>query len=115
MLFIHDSERMRKIFAVALTAVVFIGSVISVDLAWGIAAVTMVVIAMINLLVIMEQSGTAVKLLKHYQQQKAQGFDPVFRASEMPELPNIECWTDEDARISRGEADSTHAQQTEPR
>ena len=95
-LFISDSETLRKVYAVVLTGVVFLGSVISVDLAWAIAGVTMVIIAMFNLLVIMEMGGTAVKLLKHYQGQKRQGLEPVFLASDMPELTNVECWTEED-------------------
>ncbi|GAA1452713.1 AGCS family alanine or glycine:cation symporter [Nesterenkonia lacusekhoensis] len=95
-LFISDSETLRKVYAVALTGIVFLGSVISVDLAWAIAGVTMVIIAMFNLLVIMEMGGTAVKLLKHYQGQKRQGLEPVFLASDMPELTNVECWTEED-------------------
>lgn len=97
-LFISSSETLRKIYAVALTAVVFLGAVISVDLAWTIAGVTMVILAMFNLLVIMEMSGTAVKLLKHYQAQRKQGLDPVFLASDMPELRNVECWTEEDMK-----------------
>lgn len=97
-LFISSSETLRKIYAVALTAVVFLGAVISVDLAWTIAGVTMVILAMFNLLVIMEMSGTAVKLLKHYQSQRKQGLDPVFLASDMPELRNVECWTEEDMK-----------------
>ncbi len=95
-LFISDSETLRKIYAAGLTGIVFLGAIISVELAWAIAGVTMVIIAMFNLLVIMEMGGTAVKLLKHYQGQKRQGLEPVFLASDMPELVNVECWTPED-------------------
>lgn len=95
-LFISDSETLRKVYAAGLTGIVFLGSIISVDLAWAIAGVTMVIIAMFNLLVIMEMGGTAVKLLKHYQEQKRQGLEPVFLASDMPELVNVECWSQED-------------------
>lgn len=95
-LFISSSEKTRKIFAVVLTAVVFIGAIIPVDLAWAVAGVTMVIIALFNLVVITLMGGTAVRLLKHYQAQKKQGIDPIFLASDMPDLRNIECWTEED-------------------
>ncbi|NLS10022.1 alanine:cation symporter family protein [Nesterenkonia sp. MY13] len=96
-LFISDSETLRKVYAVGLTGVVFLGSVISVELAWAIAGVTMVIIALFNLVVITEMAGTAVRLLKHYQAQRREGLDPVFVASDMPDLRNVECWTEEDA------------------
>lgn len=95
-LFISSSEKSRKIYAVALTAVVFLGAIIPVDLAWAIAGVTMVIIAVYNLVVISLLGGTAVRLLKHYETQKRQGLDPLFLASDMPDLRNIECWGEAD-------------------
>lgn len=95
-LFLSDSEKLRKIYAVVLTGVVFVGSTISVDIAWAIAGVTMVVIALFNFVVITEMSGTAIRLLKHYTAQRRDGKEPIFLASDMPDLENIECWTTED-------------------
>ena len=82
--------------AQVLTGVVFVGSTISVDIAWAIAGVTMVVIALFNFVVITEMSGTAIRLLKHYTAQRRDGKEPIFLASDMPDLENIECWTTED-------------------
>ncbi|GAA1818397.1 alanine/glycine:cation symporter family protein [Nesterenkonia flava] len=106
-LFISSSETLRKVYAAGLTAVVFMGAIIDVDLAWSIAGVTMVILAMFNLVVIMEMSGTALKLLRHYREQRRQGLDPVFRASDMPELTNVECWEDEDVREYLDARDAT--------
>ena len=83
-------------FGVAVVALVFLGSVIAVDLAWTIAGVSMVFIALINLVVIAILTPTALKLLRHYNQQRAQGLDPIFLASELPEIKNVEVWEDED-------------------
>lgn len=83
-------------FGVAVVALVLIGSVIAVDLAWTIAGVSMVFIALINLVVIALLAPTAVKLLKHYNAQRAQGLDPIFHASDLPEIKNVEVWVDED-------------------
>ena len=83
-------------FGAAVVALVFLGSVIAVDLAWTIAGVSMVFIALINLVVIAILTPTALKLLRHYNQQRAQGLDPIFLASELPEIKNVEVWEDED-------------------
>lgn len=98
LLFISNSETARRVFALVLTGVVFFGSVIDVDLAWTIAEFTMVIIAVFNLVAITLLSPKVFKLLRDYERQKKQGLDPIFRASDMPELKNVECWTDEDAQ-----------------
>ncbi|MDZ5078957.1 alanine/glycine:cation symporter family protein [Nesterenkonia sp. HG001] len=95
-LFISSSETVRKIFALVLTGVVFLGSIMSVDLAWAIAGVTMVIIALFNLVVICLLGGKAFRLLKHFDSQRKQGLDPVFVAEDMPDLKNVECWDRED-------------------
>lgn len=95
-LFINGSERVRKAYALVLTVVVFIGSIIDVDLAWAIAGVTMVIIATFNLIVITILGGKAVKLLKHYDAERRQGLDPVFVSEDLPELGDVECWSRED-------------------
>lgn len=107
--FITRSRRARTVFGLAVTAVVFIGSVLSVDLAWTVAGLTMVVIAMVNMVVITLLAPKAVKLLRHYNEQRRQGLDPVFLASEMPELDGVECWTEADVRdcLARREQDAT--------
>ncbi|MGP5292262.1 alanine/glycine:cation symporter family protein [Brachybacterium tyrofermentans] len=83
-------------FGAAVTALVLIGSVIAVDLAWTIAGVSMVFIALVNLVVIAILAPTAFKLLRHYNAQRAQGLDPIFLASDLPEIKNIEVWVGED-------------------
>ena len=83
-------------FGVAVVALVLMGSVIAVDLAWTIAGVSMVFIALINLVVIAILAPTAIKLLRHYNAQRAQGLDPIFVASDLPEIKNVEVWVNED-------------------
>lgn len=97
-LFIDSSERLRKIYAVGITAVVFLGAVAAVDLVWAIAGVTMAIIATFNLVVILLLCKTAWRVLKDYDAQKKQGLNPVFLASDHPEIKNTECWTQEDVQ-----------------
>ncbi|MGO2023650.1 MAG: alanine:cation symporter family protein, partial [Brachybacterium tyrofermentans] len=94
--FITSKRGWHIAFGAAVTALVLIGSVIAVDLAWTIAGVSMVFIALVNLVVIAILAPTAFKLLRHYNAQRAQGLDPIFLASDLPEIKNIEVWVDED-------------------
>ena len=94
--FLTSKRGWHMAFGAAVVALVLIGSVIAVDLAWTIAGVSMVFIALINLVVIALLAPTAVKLLKHYNAQRAQGLDPIFLASDLPEIKNVEVWVDED-------------------
>ncbi|MGP5050211.1 alanine/glycine:cation symporter family protein [Brachybacterium alimentarium] len=94
--FITSKRGWHLAFGAAVTVLVFIGSVIAVDLAWTIAGVSMVFIALINLVVIAILAPTAFKLLRHYNAQRAQGLDPIFLASDLPEIKNVEVWVDED-------------------
>lgn len=97
-LFIDDSERLRKIFAVAVTGVVLLGALAEVEMVWALAGVTMVVIAVFNLVVIMLLSPKALAVLRHYDAQRKQGLDPVFVDADLPKLKNLECWTQEDVQ-----------------
>src|SRR5699024_10712004 len=83
-------------FGTAVVALVFMGSVIAVDLAWTIARESMVFIALVNLVVNAILGTTTLKLLRHYNVQCAQGMDPIFLASELPEIKNVEVWVNED-------------------
>lgn len=94
--YITQNRVPRLVFGLAVTVVVFIGSVLSVDLAWTLAGLTMVVIAMANLVVITILAPTALRLLQHYNDQRREGLDPVFLASDMPDLDYVECWNEAD-------------------
>src|SRR5699024_9541762 len=76
----------------------FVGSGITVELDWSIAGVSMVVIAVINLVVITLLSKPALKLLRHYPAERKAGRNPIFLASALPEINNVECWVEEDVQ-----------------
>ena len=56
----------------------------------------------INLIAIIPLGGVAIKLLKDYSTQKAQGKDPVFHRDSLPELKNVECWDGTDPECQPG-------------
>ena len=94
--FLTSKRGWHLAFGLAVVAMVFIGSVISVELAWSIAGVSMVAIALINLVVIVVLAPTALRLLADYRAKVAKGEDPVFLSDEMPDLQHIETWDPED-------------------
>jgi AGCS family alanine or glycine:cation symporter len=59
---------------------------------WGIADVTMGVMAVVNLLAVAPLGALVVRLLRDYQQQRRAGLDPVFRRESMPDVRGIQCW-----------------------
>ena len=56
----------------------------------------MVVIALINLVVITILAPTAMRLLRDYRAKLGKGEDPIFLATDMPDIKNVETWAPED-------------------
>ena len=72
-----------------------IGAVISLNLAWNIADITMGMMALCNMLGIVLLGKYAIKLLNDYRNQLKQGIkDPVFDKNKVvPEIQDeLECW-----------------------
>src|SRR5690625_1263648 len=107
--YLTRNKRWLTAFGWAVTLMVFVGSVITVELAWSIAGVSMVVIAVINLVVITLLSKPALKLLRHYQAERKAGRNPIFLASDLPEINNVECWVEEDVQDYLDERDRSSA------
>ncbi len=96
--YLTRSRGWLKAFGWAVTLMVLIGSVISVELAWSIAGVSMIVIAAINLVVMTVLGKPALTLFRHYQAERKAGRNPIFLASDLPEIENVECWAEEDVQ-----------------
>ena len=80
------------IFNLAAVLLVFVGALLKVGLAWDIADVLMGFMAIINLPVIVILGGTAMKALKDYTDQRAQGKDPTFKASSIGLKEKTDFW-----------------------
>jgi AGCS family alanine or glycine:cation symporter len=90
--FLSDDERLVPLFRVAVLGVLFLGAVSSLEVVWGIADVTMGVMAVVNLLAVAPLGALVLRLLRDYQQQRRDGLDPVFRRDSMPDVQGIQCW-----------------------
>ena len=77
------SDLFMFIFRIICAVVVFLGAIIPMDAAWAMADITMGLMCLINLPCCAALSGIAVKALKDYERQKAEGRNPVFRASDI--------------------------------
>ena len=72
------------------------GAMMSLDLAWSLADVTMGLMTICNLIAIVQLSRQALWLLNDYITKRKKGISsPTFHKEEMPEKMrhDIECWT----------------------
>lgn len=91
--FIRNSNLAVRIYRLLVAAIVYAGAVVSLDLVWGFADITMALMTLCNLAAIIMLGKHAIRLLKDYQDQKREGKDPVYRSSTIPEIASeTECW-----------------------
>lgn len=91
--FIRNSDLAVRIYRLLVAAIVYAGAVVSLDLVWGFADITMALMTLCNLAAIIMLGKYAMRLLKDYQAQKRAGKDPVYRSSTIPEIASeTECW-----------------------
>lgn len=91
--FIKDDKRFLFVFRVSCLLAVFFGAQADFSVIWNVADITMGGMAVLNILVILVLGGTAVKVLRDYEEQKKKGVEPVFRAEKLG-IRNTECWDD---------------------
>ena len=92
--FIKDDKRLLFVFRVSCLLAVFFGAQADFSVIWNVADITMGGMAVLNIVVILLLGGTAVKVLRDYEEQKKRGVEPVFRAEELG-IGNTECWGEE--------------------
>lgn len=91
--FITDKKWVLTLFRACIGAMVMFGAVTSLDVAWNLADVTMGLMALVNLIAVVQLSPQAFRLLNDYIKQKKAGANPVFKKENMPDISDkIECW-----------------------
>ena len=94
----NRGEKSRKsvifIYRVLVAANVMAGAVMSLDLAWNIADITMGMMALCNMTGIILLGKYAIRLLHDYRSQLKQGItSPSFNKEILPEIKDqLECW-----------------------
>lgn len=89
--FIKDDKRLLFVFRVSCLLAVFLGAQADFSVIWNVADITMGGMAVLNIVVILVLGGTAVKVLRDYEEQKKKGVEPVFRAEKLG-IEDTECW-----------------------
>ena len=94
--FLTNGMKGRTLYRVIFVTAIFLGGVISVDLMWDIADMFCALIVCLNMISIVFLGGQALRVAGDYIRQRSEGRDPVFLASYVEGLGQVECWKGED-------------------
>ncbi len=97
-LFFTKRKSVLMAYRLTVAFMVFIGSLLSLQLVWSLADISMAIMGFINLVAILLLGKYAIAALKDYRsQRKAGNLSPVFHASTIPEISDkLVCWQDKD-------------------
>ena len=84
--FIRNSDLLVNVYRLLVGIVVYLGAIMSLDLVWGFADITMALMTLCNLAAILCLGKYAIRLLKDYMKQRKEGKDPVYHSSTIPEI-----------------------------
>ncbi len=74
-------------------AIIFIGTMIPMDMAWALADITMGAMALINIPACLLLGEQAIRACVDYEKQKKAGKDPVFHAEDIGmDITDLDCW-----------------------
>ena len=91
--FIHTNKILLNIYRILVIGMVLFGSIAKVDLVWNLADLFMGLMAILNIITILFLGKYSFLALKDYTAQKKAGIkEPVFKASSIPGLENVEEW-----------------------
>ena len=85
----------KAIFAyrLVLGVLIFVGSLMTIELVWALVDFCMVIMTVCNLIAILLLGRWAIRLLDDYRSQRKAGRDPVYHSSTIPEISGeTECW-----------------------
>ncbi|MUN55764.1 amino acid carrier protein [Kocuria koreensis] len=99
--FLTERTWVLQVYRALVMLFVFIGTVAALDLVWTLADVFMAVMAFLNLIAIFLLAGVATKVLKNYDRQRKEGKEPIFHASDLPEITGLETWDGGDEVTTR--------------
>lgn len=84
-----------KIYRLLLGILIFLGSLMTIEVVWALVDFFMVIMTVVNLTSIFLLGKYAIRLLDDYKAQLRQGKDPEYHSSTMPEISDVtECWKD---------------------
>ena len=93
----QPSKRFMLAYHVIASLIILIGAVLSADLLWNIADITMGLMALINIPVILFLSKYAIRAIKDYDRQRKEGKSPVFYADSIGLTHDVDYWKHENS------------------
>ncbi len=82
-----------NVYRVILGILIFIGSLMAIDIVWALVDFFMVFMTVTNLIAILILGKYAIRLLDDYRSQVKQGKNPVYHKETCPEIADeTECW-----------------------
>ncbi|ASN03985.1 alanine/glycine:cation symporter family protein [Virgibacillus necropolis] len=96
--FIKESKVALFLYRIAVLAMIVFGAIVSFDLVWALADLSMAIMALINLYAITKLFKIANRVLKDYQRQRKQGKDPVFYRDVLENQNGVELWDRKEAK-----------------
>lgn len=89
----RPSKRFMTFFYIGCIAIIFVGALVEMDLAWSLADITMGCLTLINIPCCTILSGIAIKALRDFESQKKRRLNPVFHAKNIGLDPEkLNCW-----------------------
>ena len=73
-------------FRLCVIGMVMFGAIAKIDIVWNLADASMGLMALVNLIALVLLSNLAIKIIKHYLEQKRAVVEPSFKASDFPQL-----------------------------
>ena len=86
------SRRLSVIMRIFQSTLTFVGAVLSADVLWNIADITMGLMIIINVPVIAFLSKYAFRALEDYEKQKSEGLNPVFKVKSIRLPYKVDYW-----------------------
>lgn len=99
--FVSENKLAMFIFRCTVLAFVFLGAIASLDLVWNLADLLNAGMVVVNLFAVSLLMPQVLKLLRNYEVQRKAGLEPIFKASDMPEIKNLAAWDGSDQVCSR--------------
>lgn len=91
--FFTNSKLVLNIYRIFVIFMILFGSLTEVNIVWNMADLSMGLMAILNLIAIIFLGKYAFLALKDYRHQKSLGIlNPIFKASTIPGLENVEEW-----------------------
>lgn len=82
-----------QVYRVVLGVIIFLGSLMTINIVWALVDFFMVIMTSCNLIAIMLLGKYSLRLLDDYRQQRLAGKDPVYKAETCMEIAEeTECW-----------------------